>query len=107
MTVRKFLGREGRTTIPYPIRVRLGWEEGDIITFTEQEDGSVLLRQEFLCDGCEGIPTERVMNEPEQAEEEEITLQDALDGLTEQEQREALVYLTMKWAAQQAGASRR
>ena len=25
----------------------------------------------------------------------------------EQEQREALIYLTMKWAAQQAGASRR
>ena len=35
MTVRKFLGKEGRTTIPYPIRERLGWEEGDIISFTE------------------------------------------------------------------------
>ena len=44
MTVRKFLGKEGRTTIPYPIRERLGWEEGDIISFTELEDGSVLRR---------------------------------------------------------------
>ena len=85
MTVRKFLGKEGRTTIPYPIRERLGWEEGDIISFTEDNPKN---------------------NEPDQAEEK-LTLHDALDGLTEQEQREALIYLTMKWAAQQAGASRR
>ena len=106
MTLIKFLGKEGRTTIPYPIRERLGWEEGDIITFSDLPDGSVLVTREFICDGCEEVPTEPVRNEPEQVEEE-ITLQDALDGLTEQEQREALIYLTMKWAAQQAGASRR
>ena len=106
MTVYKFLGKEGRTTIPYPIRMKLGWKKGDLISFTEQPDGSVLLQQEFLCDGCEDLPTEPVLNEPEQAEEEELTLQDALDGLTEQEQREALVYLSMKWAAKQAGIRR-
>ena len=107
MTLIKFLGKEGRTTIPYPIRMKLGWKKGDLISYTEQPDGSILLQREFLCDGCEEVPTEPVLNEPEQSEEGEITLQDALDSLTEQEQREALVYLTMKWAAQQAGASRR
>ena len=106
MTVRKFLGKEGRTTIPYPIRERLGWEEGDIISFTELEDGSVLITQEILCDGCEDLYDNPKNNEPDESEEK-LTLQDALDGLTEQEQREALIYLTMKWAAQQAGASRR
>lgn len=106
MTVRKFLGKEGRTTIPYPIRERLGWEEGDIISFTELEDGSVLLTQEIICDGCEDLYDNPKNNEPDESEEK-LTLQDALDGLTEQEQREALIYLTMKWAAQQAGASRR
>lgn len=106
MTVRKFLGKEGRTTIPYPIRERLSWEEGDIISFTEMEDGSVLITQEILCDGCEDLYDNPKNNEPDEAEEK-LTLQDALDGLTEQEQREALIYLTMKWAAQQAGASRR
>lgn len=106
ITVRKFLGREGRTTIPYLIREKLCWDEGDIITFTEQPDGSVLLTQDFVCDCCEDIPTPPVLNEPEQAEEEEITLEKALDGLTEQEQHEALVYLSMKWAAKQAGIRR-
>ena len=106
MTLIKFLGKEGRTTIPYPIRERLGWEEGDIISFTELEDGSVLLTQEIICDGCEDLYDNPKNNEPDEAEEQ-LTLQDALDGLTEQEQREALIYLTMKWAAQQAGASRR
>lgn len=105
MTVRKFLGKEGRTTIPYPIRERLGWEEGDIISFTELEDGSVLLTQEIICDGCEDLYDNPKNNEPDEAEEK-LTLQEALDELTDQEQREALIYLTMKWAAQQAGASR-
>ena len=45
-------------------------------------------------------------NEPDEAEEE-LTLQEALDELTDQEQREALIYLISKWAAIQAGASRR
>lgn len=106
MTLIKFLGKEGRTTIPYPIRMKLGWKKGDIITFSDLPDGSVLVTREFICDGCEEVPTEPVLNETEQIGEE-ITLQDALDGLTDQEQREALIYLTMKWAAQQAGASRR
>ena len=106
MTVRKFLGREGRTTIPYPIRERLGWEEGDIISFTEMEDGSVLITQEILCDGCEDLYDNPKNNEPDEAEEE-LTLQEALDELTDQEQREALIYLISKWAAIQAGASRR
>ena len=106
LTVRKFLGREGRTTIPYPIREKLCWDEGDIITFTEQPDGSVLITQDFVCDGCEDLPTEPVLNESKQAGKEELTLQDALDGLTEKEQREALVYLSMKWAAKQAGIRR-
>ena len=106
MTVRKFLGKEGRTTIPYPIRERLGWEEGDIISFTELEDGSVLLTQEIICDGYEDLYGNPKNNEPDEAEEK-LTLQEVLDELTDQEQREALIYLTMKWAAQQAGASRR
>ena len=106
MTVRKFLGKEGRTTIPYPIRARLGWDEGDIITFTEQDDGSVLLTQDFVCDGCEDLYDNPRNNEPSE-DEQTVTLQEALDELTEKEQREALVYLTMKWAAMQAGASRR
>ena len=105
MTLIKFLGKEGRTTIPYPIRMKLGWKKGDIITFSDLPDGSVLVTREFICDGCEKVPTEPMPNEPEQVEEE-ITLQDALDGLTEQEQREALVYLSMKWAAKQAGIRR-
>lgn len=105
MTVRKFLGKEGRTTIPYPIRERLGWEEGDIISFTELEDGSVLLTQEIICDGCEDLYDNPKNNEPGVMCEEPITLQDCLDNLSENDQREALIYLMTKWAAKRAGAA--
>ena len=60
MTLIKFLGKEGRTTIPYPIRMKLGWKKGDLITFTDLPDGSVLVTREFICDGCEEVPTEPV-----------------------------------------------
>lgn len=103
MTVFKFLGREGRTTIPYPIRKRLGFERGDLISFTEQEDGSVVLRREYVCDGCEAEFPE---TPDEVIGDEELTLQDCLDNLSEKEQYEALVYLTMKWAAKQSGVKR-
>ena len=103
MTVFKFLGREGRTTIPYPIRKRLGFERGDLISFSEQEDGSVVLRREYVCDGCEAefpeMPDEVI-------EDEELTLQDCLDSLSEKDQYEALIYLTMKWATKQSGVKR-
>lgn len=103
MTVFKFLGKEGRTTIPIPIREKLGWERGDLISFTEQEDGSVVLRREYVCDGCEvDIPE----THEKDIEEENLTLQDCLDNLNENEQHEVLVYLTMKWAAKQAGVRR-
>lgn len=103
MTVFKFLGREGRTTIPYPIRKRLGFERGDLISFTEQEDGSVVLRREYVCDGCEVDIPEAHEND---IVEEELTLQDCLDSLSEKDQYEALIYLTMKWAAKQSGVKR-
>ena len=106
MTVRKFLGREGRTTIPYPIRTMLGWKKGDLITFTAQPDGSVLITREYLCDGCEETCCGPDKSEPGVMCEEPITLQDCLDNLSENDQREALVYLSMKWAAKQAGIRR-
>ncbi len=102
MTVFKFLGKEGRTTIPIPIREKLGWERGDLISFTEQEDGSVVLRREYVCDGCEvDIPETHDKNI-----EEEVTLQDCLDSLSEKDQRDVLVYLMTKWAAKEAGIGR-
>lgn len=92
MTIYRVLGKRGRTTIPYAIRNRIGFQYNDIISFTEQNDGSVVIKREKLCDNCIDIADEYSVD---------ITLEDFLDSLSEEEQREALIRLSLMWAEKQ------
>lgn len=88
----RVLGKKGRITIPYEIRQQIGFRYNDILLFTQQDDGSVLVRREKICDNCKEIAEDF---------EESITLEDFLDSLSEEEQREALVHLSLLWANKQ------
>ena len=92
MTIYRVLGKKGRITIPYPIRKRIGFRYNDILSFTEQNDGSVVIKREKLCDNCIDIADEY---------SEDITLEDFLDSLSEEEQRDALIHLSLLWAEKQ------
>ncbi len=92
MTIYRVLGKKGRITIPYPIRKRIGFRYNDILSFTEQNDGSVVIKREKLCDNCIDIADE---------DSEDITLEDFLDSLSENEQRDALIHLSLLWAEKQ------
>ena len=89
LKIYRVLGKRGRITMPYEIRQRIGFRYNDILSFTQQDHGSVLVRREKICDNCK-----------EHAEdfEESITLEDFLDSLSEEEQRDALVHLSLLWA---------
>lgn len=50
MTIYRVLGKKGRITIPYAIRKRIGFRYNDILSFTEQNDGSVVIKREKLCE---------------------------------------------------------
>ena len=89
MTIYRVLGKKGRITIPYAIRKRIGFRCNDILSFTEQNDGSVVIKREKLCDNCIDIADEY---------SEDITLEDFLDSLSEEEQRDALIHLSLLWA---------
>lgn len=88
----RVLGKKGRITIPYEIRQQIGFRYNDILLFTQQDDGSVLVRREKICDNCKEIAEDF---------EESITLEDFLDSLSEEEQRETLVHLSLLWANKQ------
>ena len=45
------LGKRGRSTIPYAIRVRLGLRHNDLISFEEDGD-TVIVRREKVCNNC-------------------------------------------------------
>lgn len=42
----RVLGKRGRITIPYEIRQRIGFRYNDVLSFTQQDDGSVVVRKE-------------------------------------------------------------
>ena len=92
LKIYRVLGKKGRITIPYEIRQRIGFRYNDVLSFTEHDDSSVLVRREKLCDNCQYL---------EEDFEENITLEDFLDSLSEEEQREALIHLSLLWAEKQ------
>lgn len=88
----RVLGKRGRITIPFEIRQRIGFRYNDVLSFTQQDDGSVLVRREKICDNCIDIADDYSKN---------ITLEDFLDSLSEEEQRDALLHLSLLWAEKQ------
>lgn len=85
----RVLGKKGRITIPYEIRQRIGFRYNDVLSFTQQDDGSVVVRKEKICDNC---------NELAEEFEENFTLEDFLDSMSEEEKREVLAHLSLLWA---------
>ena len=43
----RILGKRGRITIPYEIRRRVGFQYNDVLSFTEQDDRTVVVRREM------------------------------------------------------------
>ena len=90
----RILGKRGRITIPFEIRQRLGFKQNDVLSFTEEEDGrTVVVRRERICDCYKAAGHGG----------DEITLYDFLNSLSAEQQRAALVHLSVKWAEKQGG----
>lgn len=92
LKIYRVLGKKGRITIPFEIRQQIGFRYNDVLSFTQQDDGSVLVRKEKICYNCK---------ESEEDFEDNFTLEDFLDSLSEEEQRDALIHLSLLWAEKQ------
>lgn len=99
-TIYRVLGKRGRITIPYEFRQQVGFGCNDILSFTRQDDNTVLVKREKLCDNCAGRPAAQI-SQPTR------TLMELLDNLTPAQQRAALVHLSIRWAEQHNSASQR
>ena len=104
----RILGQKGRITIPYAIRAKLGFNADDVLSFRESKDGtSVIVKREKICDGCQSQTS--CVTKPKKGKlrveesDDKITLYDFLNGLSPEQQRAALVHLSVKWAASQGG----
>ncbi len=89
MRLYRVLGKHGRITIPFEIRKRIGFGYNDILSFTVRDEDTIIIRKEKVCDDCAEL---------EAICEENFSIEDFLDSLSEEEQREALVHLSVLWA---------
>ena len=92
----KILGKRGRVTIPYEIRQALGFTDNDILSFTAQPDGTLLVRREKLCDDSEE------KQEPAEKRTSDSVME-LLDSLPDSQQREILIQLSVRWAEKENG----
>ena len=101
MKINKILGKRGRITIPYEIRLKMGFKYNDVVSFEEQDNNTVIIRREKICDGCK-----KEAPNPVEKPTDEITLLDFLDGLSDAEQRAVFVHLMTKWTDLLGGVNR-
>ena len=92
LKIYRVLGKKGRITIPFEIRQRIGFRYNNVLSFTELDDSSVVVRREKICDNCKCL---------EEDFEENFTLEDFIDSLSEEEQRDALIHLSLLLAEKQ------
>ena len=51
-TIYRILGKRGRITSPFAFRQEVGFRPDDVLSFTIQEDQTVLIKREKLCNNC-------------------------------------------------------
>lgn len=93
MRLYRFLGLEGKITIPQTLRQQTGFSPGDVVSFEVVSPGVVLVRREQL-------------QSPDSAPETDIpSLKEFLESLSQKEQYVALVHLSVLWAQSHGGNS--
>lgn len=93
-TIYRVMGKRGRITIPYEFRQQVGFGYNDILSFTKQDDNTVIVKRENICDNCSGRKVSAVACIPEP----NMTLMELLNSLTPAQQKAAFVHLADKVA---------
>ena len=83
----RILGKRGRTTIPYVIRVKLGLRHNDLLSFEEQ-DNTVVIRRESICNEYDDF-----LDDIDEMGEDSDALLDFVDDLSDKERMTLFLYL--------------
>ena len=94
-TIYRVMGKRGRITIPYEFRQQVGFGYNDILSFTKQDDNTVIVKREKICDNCN---RRKINAAAAEIPEAGMTLMELLDSLTPAQQKAALVHLADKLA---------
>ena len=75
----KPLGKRGRATIPYAIRVKLGLRHNDLLSFEEDGD-TIVIRRENICNECDDF-----YDDADMPDDDNDVLLDFVDDLSDKE----------------------
>ena len=81
------LGKRGRTTIPYGIRVKLGLRHNDLLSFEEDSD-TIVIRRENICNECDDF-----LDDIDEMGGDNDALLDFVDDLSDKERMTLFFYL--------------
>ena len=82
------LGKRGRTTIPYAIRVNLGLRHNDLLSFEEDGD-TIVIKRENICNECDDFYDDADIPD----EDSNDALLDFVDDLSDKERMTLFLYL--------------
>lgn len=97
MKILRILGKRGRVTIPFEIRELVGFGYNDVLSFTVDDENTVTIKKERICDN--NCPKYNLSP----ADMKDDALKNFIDRLPSSKQRDVLVHLSLKWAAQNGG----
>lgn len=80
----KLIGKKGRTTIPFAIRMKTNLGYNSLVSYEIKDDNTVILHKEKVCDGCKTSGVK------------EGSILDVINSLTETEQKALHRYLSIK-----------
>ena len=83
----KLIGKRGRTTVPFEIRMTMRIAYNSLVSYEMKDENTVILRKEKICDGCK------------HPDENEGSILEVVNSLTETEQKALHRYLTIKLSA--------
>ena len=80
----RLIGKEGRTTIPFDIRLKMRIGYNSLLSYEMKDENTIILRREKVCDHCidHGV--------------KEGSILDVVNSLTETEQKALHRYLSIK-----------
>ncbi len=98
MKINAIVGEKGEIIIPQSIRKNIGLEYNDIVSFEKQDENTVILKKEIICECCDRGKVSHFVKPTD-----ETTLLDFFDGLSLEEQRAVFLNLSLKFANVKVG----
>lgn len=80
----KLIGKRGRTTVPFEIRMKMRLGYNSLVSYELKDEDTLILRKEKICDGCKE-PTIK-----------EATILDVVNSLSDTEQKALYRYLSIR-----------